>query len=357
MNIDFQLPVITRGVLAGRTKSRPVMGTVPVSMNLREVQPSDVNAVVSVYYPPGAVDVMSDYFQIGGKIFVRLGRASELENTFAPYAIDEPGFAFIDVSRKIRLWVDNYVYNGEGLFPPTLANARKNNLPLHPTPLAELRLLSFNEEPVAMQIASFSERCDRLVVSSGDLFGRVAEPVLAVDFHRRDGRVAASVFPITRSFNGFGKGPSKRKPPFATFRLDEMDRAREFCVSVGVSEDRLPVTVPGRIVVHDCVRLSVDSDKTSLYAAASRLTQEMYGKDWMPDTQLVDKLFSLVEKFTEDDCPDELGDILAGLVDLHRSGTRAFRSQLDLQATEQVVRMWDDRLIDMPSANLTPRLF
>ncbi|MCV9964909.1 hypothetical protein OIU34_23735 [Pararhizobium sp. BT-229] len=351
MKIDFQLPVVTSGVVRGQKKTRQVLGTVPVSIDIREVRTEDLAHVASVFFPPGTPDEMTEYFHADGGMFMRIGPVSEFSTSFVPYGEDYPNFAFSDAARLVRRHVDNYAYNGQGLYPLKLLDDRRANQPLILSGLSEIKLESWYEEGVAGQVTRFEERCERLIVSDGCLYVRVPEPVLALDFMRRDGGVATSVRPIMRPSLGMGKGKSNAEPPHAVFRLDELPRLFDFCRASGMSEDRLARWTSGRVVVHDRIRLSLESDRASLYCAASRLTRRIYGAKWVPDHPLVDDVYRLVKDFTENDVPDELGDVLGDLVALHRSGTRIFDMDFEADATDHVVQMWDNREIVMAPGN------
>lgn len=354
MNLDFKLPVITRGTPRGKKRARPVLATVSVSVDIREVQDRDITAVASVYFPPGTPAEMTDFVSIDGAIFVRIGPATEFATSLDLYGHNGPNFAFAEANRRVRRSVDNFTYNGEGIFPVSLFNARKSNQPLQPADLKEIGLESWYEKGVEEQIARFEERCGRLVVSEGCLFARVAEPVLALDFIPREGFKAVSIRPIMRPLGGIGKGSEKIDPPHAVFRLDELDRVFDFCRAAGMSDAWLPVWMPERVVVQDAIRLSLDTERASLYSAASRLTKTVYGMSWLPDHPLLDDVYRLVEAFTENDCPDELGDVLSGLIELHRTGTRVFRDDFEAAAADYVVQMWDNREISMASENPSP---
>lgn len=357
MQIDFQLPVVTSGVVRGQKKTRQVLATVPVSINLREVRTEDLVHVASVFFPPGTPEEMTEYFHTDGGMFMRIGPVSDFSTTFVPFGGDDPNFAFSDVARLVRRHVDNHAYNGHGLYPLKVLDDRRTNKPLILSGLSEIKLESWYEQGVESQVARFEQRCERLIVSDGCLYVRVPEPVIALDFMRRDGGVATSVRPIMRSPHGMGKGKSKAEPPHAVFRLDELPRLFEFCRASGMSEDRLAQWTSGRVVVHDGIRLSLESDRASLYCAASRLTRRAYGAKWLPDHPLVDDVYRLVTDFTENDVPDELGDVLAGLIALHRSGTQIFDMDFEADATDHVVQMWDNREIAMTPGNPTVSTF
>lgn len=354
MNMDFKLPVTTRGTPRGKKRARPVLATVTVSIDIREIPAGDLTAVASVYFPPGKPTEMTDFVSIDGAIFVRIGQASEFATSLTLYGADGANFAFADANRRVRRSVDNYAYNGEGLFPASLLNARKANQPLQPSDLAEIGLESWYEKGVEDQITRFEERCARLVVSEGCLLARVAEPVLALDFIPRAGVNGISVRPIMRSLSGIGKGSEKTDPPHAVFRLDELDRVFDFCRASGMSDAWLPTWMPERVVIQDAIRLSLDTERASLYSAASRLTKSIYGMSWLPDHPLLDDVYRLVEGFTENDCPDEMGDVLSGLIELHRSGTRVFRDDFEASAADHVVQMWDNREISMAPESPSP---
>jgi hypothetical protein len=358
MNMDFKLPVITRGTPRGKKKPRQVLATVTVSIDIREIRPRDLTAVASVHFPPGEPTELTDFVSIDGAIFVRIGEATEFSTSITLYGAEGPNFAFVDTNRRVRRLIDNYAYNGEGLFPTALWNARKANQPLFLTDLSEVGLESWYEKGVDDQITRFEDRCKRLVISEGCLWARVAEPVLALDFLDHEKFHSVSVRPLMRPFEGIGKGSDRIDPPQAIFRLDQLDRLFDFCRASGISETWLPQWMPGRVVINDAIRLSVDSERASIYSSASRLTKRIYGISWIPDHPLLDDLYRLVEGFTEDDCPDELGDVLSGLVELHRSGTRVFRTEFDVTVTDYVVKMWDNREISMapegPSAPINP---
>jgi hypothetical protein len=345
MKIDFQLPVTTFGVPKGNKNGRYIVATVPVEINILEVRPSDISPVASVSYSPGTPREMTDYVNIDGALFVRLAGMSEFSPSFTLFGRDPISFAFKEVAPSVSRRVDNYIYGDHGIYPAKLVKDRKSNEPFSLSPLADLGLKTFNEDPVALQVASFTKRCERLVVSDGRMLARVAEPVLAVELIHRDGDIRASISPLARSLNGLGV---KKCLPHAVFRLDEIDRLVEFCGGAGVARSALDHWIPERAVIHEGFRLSLQTERASLYSAAARLTKRSYGAHWLPnDNQLVDDVFDIVKDHTEDDFPDELGDVLAGIIDLHRSGTKVFFDDLDAEAADHVLHMWDDRKIDV----------
>lgn len=304
--------------------------------------------MASVFFPPGTPGEMTEYAHVDGATYVRIGSTDEFASSFVPYSKEPPNFAFADTDRRLRRSVDNYAYNGEGLFPTRLLDARKANQPLFPDDLSETGLVSWYEKAVEDQIARFEERCERLIVSAGTMWAEVAEPVLALDFVNRNGDLATSVRPIMRPLRGIGKGSSKIHPPHAVFRLDELDRLYAFCRASGVAEAQIAPWTAGRVVVHDAIRLSLESERASIYCVASRLAKRVYGAAWLPDLPLVDDLYRLVNNSTENDCPDEMGDVLSELVELHRAGTRIFDTDFEAAATDHVVQLWDSREIALP---------
>lgn len=344
MKIDFQLPVVTYGTPKGQKKSRQVVATVPVDVNVREVRLRDTIPVASVSYPPGTPRQMTEYVSIEGTIYVRLNGAFQFAPSFVLYGTDPISFAFTEVNRSVRRSVDNWAYNGNAIYPAKLAKERKAHEPLSLSPLANLGLETFQEESVERQMASFIKRCERLVVVDGAILAHVAEPVLAVELLQREGERRASIYPLARSLTGLG---SKKYLPHAVFRLDEIDRLFEFCVVAGVSWQALDHWNQARVVVHDGFRLSLQTERASLYSASARLTKRAYGKQWLADHPLVDDLFQIVKDYTEENFPDELGDVLAGIIDLHRSGVQVFETDFELELANHVLRMWDDRKIDI----------
>jgi hypothetical protein len=344
MQIDFQLPVVTYGTPKGQKKSRQVVATAPVEVNVREVRSCDTIPVASVSYPPGTPQQMTEYVSIDGTLYVRLNGAFQFSASFALYGSDPISFAFSDVDRFVRLSVDNGVYNGNGIYPAKLAKERKAREPLSLSPFADLGLETFGEETVERQIASFLKRCERLVVVDGAMLAHVAEPVLAVELIDRQIFKRASIYPLARSFKGLA---SRKSVPQAVFRLDEVDRLFDFCVAAGVDRSALSHWNPARVAIHDGFRLSLQTERASLYSAAARLTKRAYGAPWLPDHQLVDDVFQIVKDYTEENFPDELGDVLAGIIELHRSGTKVFDVDFELELADHVLRMWDDRKIDV----------
>lgn len=349
MLFRFNLPIATQGVPKGNKRDRGIIATVPIDIDVDEVDGDRLTHVASVGYEPGVPIKFTEYHDIGGKLYTPVCAADEMPFTCSPGHKGHVNFAFAKALRKVERQAGVYNYGAVGLHPAGLAKQHKQGKPLDLMDLSSLKLERFYEEGVERQIQEFRQHCQRMIVSGGVVYAHIVEPVIAVDMTFSDiGGNVAFLRPITRPTGGMGLRSTKRRSPHAVFALDRLEEALEFCHQSCIPrEDIAYFEVRERVFVRDASRLGLDAERASVYASANRLATNLYGKDWCPDHQAVDRLFNLLEGHTENDVPDEIGEVLAALLDLHESGVRTFENSSEAQATRFVSDMWDNRSIDI----------
>lgn len=347
MKISFQLPVYTTGIPKGLKKRKWAVGTVDVEIDVHELGEGDLQPLATINFPPDATDRLVRYFHHDEKVYTPVGDAEGIARTFSLNDGAHPGAILSEARRAVQSHYNNGYYNGEKLHPPADMKAMQEKRAVRPRPLETLGLTECNMKSVDNVVSAFEKRCRRLVAVGDSVYMRVNEPVLAVEFSGPVTAPYATVAPLKMTRRSWEPGRRESAlAPQAVFRIDEVERLERFCLDVGVSARQLEERTRRPIIVEAAEALSHDTERLNLFAAASRFAQIGWGKAWLPSNDRnVETVFRIVEKRTHEDFPDELGDAMAAVVELHRSGVKAFDSDLEAQVAGHVCAMWENRAI------------
>jgi hypothetical protein len=343
MEVQYEIPVIVDGRPEKHKTERLVLASVPVTVDLEECSRAELTPAVSVRFQMNDA-TRCDYMSHGGRLYLALEPVAMLKRTIPLYELQNVPFVFKRISYFVERAAEKECAQPRPtIYPPTHRHTIKRNRSLTTTPLADMAFETLDSPSLEQQIAVFQRRASRLLICDGMIHVEVSEPCISVKRAMNDGNVYL-VRPLHRPFFGLSK---ERGFPDALFRIDENEKARDFCLSLGASNEPLLNFHKFLVDVYDPSVLNLSSERASCYAAAGNLCRSVGGTIDPPlDTELK-ALASLMDGHTEASCPDELCDAFAALLDVHRSGADGFK--YDANIAGAVADMWDNREISFTS--------
>lgn len=353
MEVQYEVPVIVEGRPEKYKTDRLVMASVPVTVDIEECSRAELTPAVSVRFEMNSA-TRCDYKTYGGRLYLPLEPVAMLKRAIPLYELQNVPFVFKRISYFVeREATKECMHPRPTIYPPFDRNAIKRSRSVTPTPLAKMSFETLDTRSLEQQIDAFKKRASRLLVCDDMIHVEVSEPCISVKRAMNDGNVYL-VRPMHRPFCGLSK---ERGFPDALFRIDESEKARDFCLSLGATNEPLLNFHKFLVDVYDPSALNLSSERASCYAAAGNLCRSVGNKaDRRLDSELK-ALAALMAAHTEASCPDELCDALAALVDAHRSGADVFK--FDANIAGAVADRWDNREISFTSpahtANRGPR--
>ncbi|MCV9963957.1 hypothetical protein OIU34_18935 [Pararhizobium sp. BT-229] len=221
-----------------------------------------------------------------------------------------------------------------------------------PIKLHDLSNMSFKDlefHQIEQQVMDFEARLSGFVLVDGRLHRACREPVIAIRAASGDAETfqADVIFLDSPILKGADKADRR---PDALFRMDEAQRAVEYCVTAGATNDIAARIAALDVNVMDASALKLDSDRASMFCLARTVAMRM------ADHQVVKhpRIMELVERYSEEHYPDELGDLVSDLFDSHSD---AFPAGIERYMASGVVNMWNNRPISTPylDASASPR--
>lgn len=355
MEFQFEIPVAAKGRPEKYKTERLVLATVPVSVDIADVSRSELIPAVSVSFDINSATRL-DFRAFDGRLYLPLAPVAVLERSVPLFELPAVPFHFKNAASQVekKLTDDGGWDNRSIVYPPSHRDDIRRSRAVWPTPLAGMAFETLDLPAIDEQVATFEQRVGRLLCSDGMVHVQVAEPYIAVT-RSMNNRSVFLVRPVHRPFLGIRRDKSF---PEAVFWIDESEKAREFCLSLGAENEPLLNFHKFWLDVHDSNALSLHSDRASAYASARNLVQSIGNGSAIDNHACADKLRALsrlVGRHNEADCPDELCDLLSSLVDVERSGTSVFPSPSRFDTAELVTFRWDNREITFSPSNFAAK--
>lgn len=355
MEFQFEVPVATVGRPEKYKTDRLVLATVPVSVDIEDVSRDELKPAVSVAFDLNSATRL-DFRSHGGRLYLPLIPMVMLERSFPLFDLTVVPFHFKHTSSLVekKLTDDGGFNNLSRVYPPFHRDSIRRSRAVLPTHLAGMAFETLDLPSIDEQVAMFEKRVGRLICADGMVHVQVAEPYIAVTRSVNNSSVFL-VRPVHRPFIGIRRDKSF---PEAVFRIDESEKARDFCLALGAENEPLLNFHKFRLDVHDSDALALHSDRASAYASARNLVRAISNGsaiDNHPCASQLRPLSTLVGRHNEDDCPDELCDLLSCLVDVERSGTSVFPRVWRFETAELIASRWDNREINFSSSNFSTK--
>lgn len=209
--------------------------------------------------------------------------------------------------------------------------------------LHDLSNMSFKDldlREVEQQVMDFEARLSGFVLVDGRLHKSCREPVIAIRAASDDAETFQADVIFLDSPILTGAKLADRRPD-ALFRMDEAQKAVEYCVTAGATNDIAARIAALDVNVLDSTALKLDSDRASMFCLARTLAMKMAAQQVTKHQRIME----IVEKYSEEHYPDELGDLVS---DLFESHTAAFPAGIERYMASGVVNMWNNRPISTP---------
>jgi hypothetical protein len=343
MEVQYEVPVIVEGRPEKYKSDRLVLASVPVKVDIEECSRAELTPAVSVRFEMNSA-TRFDFKSYGGRLYLPLEPLAMLKRAIPLYELQNVPFVFKRISYFVEREAEKEcMHPRPTIYPPINKNAIKRNRSVTPTPLTKMSFESLDTRSLEQQIAAFEKRASRLLICDDMVHVEVSEPCISVK-HSPNDRNVYLVRPLHRPFLGLNK---ERGLPDALFRIDESEKARDFCLSLGATNEPLLNFHKFLVDVYDPDVLTLSSERASCFAAAGNLRRSIGDKTDHHLGPELTSLSSLLDSHNELSCPDELCDALAALVDAHRSGADVF--EYDTNIAGAVAGMWDNREISFTS--------
>jgi hypothetical protein len=339
MEVQYQVPVIVDGRPEKYKTDRLVLASVPVSVDIAECSRAEMTPAVSVRFEMNSA-TRCDFKSYGGRLYLPLEPLAMLKSTFPLFEQRPAPFVFKRALYFAEREAEEACSRSRGsLYPVVTRNAVRHQRSLAPMPLADMAFETLDVPSLDKQVASFEERTSRLLICEDMIHVEVSEPCISVRRSINDGDVYL-VRPLHRPFLGISRDHFF---PDALFRIDESDRARDFCRSLGSTNEPLLNFHKFLVEIHDLDALKLSSERASCYAFAHNLlrrnaftTRESRG--------VLDQISFCVENYNEMSAPERLCDDIVSLHDLHSSGSPIFHPDEE-EIARGVAEMWESREI------------
>lgn len=349
MELQFDVPIAVKGRPEKYKTERLVVATVPVSIDVEECSKGELKPAVSGSWHFNAATRL-DFRSHAGKLYLPLCPLAMIERSMPLFELPSVPFHLKHASSLVEKKIsDDRGWNGNStIYPASHREDLRRSRGIRLSPLAELSFETLDLNAVADQVGMFEKRASRLLRVDDMIHVQVSEPVISVTRSVNNPAVFL-VRPIHRPFLGIRRDKSI---PDALFRIDEAERAREFCRALGAENDPLLNFHKFRIDVYDPEALALHSTRASAYAASHNLVHSIdvgSGVDHHSCAAQLRELTTLVGRHSEADCPDELCDCFCSLVDIEKSGTPVFKRAADAETAAAISASWDNREITFAS--------
>jgi hypothetical protein len=352
MEIQFELPVAVRGRPMTYKTDRLVLATVPVTVDVYECSPSDLTPAVTVGFELNDAPRL-EYHAHQGRLYIPLWPVSGLLQSVPLFGSKNVQFQFKHTSHLVEKALETDAMQGRPtVFPHEHLTMIKRSQAVKPMPLSDLAFETLDLQAVAEQVAAFENRMSRLLCVEGMVYVQVAEPCITVS-RSATNRFAYLVRPAHQPFRSFNW---ERKRFDAVFRIDDSEKASEFCRAAQADRDPLLNFHKFGLEIHDSTVLAMQSERASSYVAARNLIRSIGGMHEIDSHQRsgeIRELSSLVSRHHIVSCPDELCDLFAKLVDIDQAGTAVFSANDEKEIAKQVAVMWDNRQVTFSEPNFS----
>lgn len=353
MELQFDVPIAVKGRPEKYKTERLVVATVPVSIVLDECSEGEIKPALSCSWRIDATPRL-EFQSHAGKLYLPLCPLAMIERSMPLFEFPNVPFHLKHASAFVETQITNdMMWNGiSTIYPPSHREDIRRSRGVRPTPLSALSFETLDVDALAEQVSTFEKRASRLLRLEDMIYVQVSEPVISVTRSVNNPAVFL-VRPIHRPYLGIRRDKGF---PDALFRIDEADRASEFCRALGAQNDPLLNFHKFRVDVYDPEALCLHSTRASVYAGAHNLVHSIgagSGVDRHDCSEQLRGLTTLVARHNEADCPDELCDLFCFLVDIERSGTPIFPRRTDAETAAAVAGAWDNREITLTTNSFT----
>ncbi|MCS4089047.1 hypothetical protein [Rhizobium sp. BK176] len=346
MEVQYEVPVIVEGRPEKYKTDRLVLASVPVDVDIEECSRAELTPAVSVRFEMNSA-TRCDFKSYGGRLYLPLEPLVMLKRTIRLFDQQRVPFVF----KRSSYFVEREAEKGASrprvsLYPVVNRVPVQYDRPVNPTPLADMAFENLDVQSLERQIASFRDRASRLLICEDMIHVEVSEPCISVRRSINDGDVYL-VRPLHRPWQGLSRDHFF---PDALFRIDESDRARDFCLSLGSKNEPLLNFHKFLVEIHDPDVLKLSSERASCYAFAHNVLRhdEFAARD---NRGNLDEISAFMGNFNEMSAPDRLCDGILSLHDLHSSGLPILYPD-EAVIGRAVAEMWDGREINPVSTAL-----
>ncbi|MCZ7860855.1 hypothetical protein O9X98_05510 [Agrobacterium salinitolerans] len=349
MELQFDVPIAVKGRPEKYKTDRLVVATVPVSIDVEECSRGELKPAVSGSWKIDAATRL-DYRSHAGKLYLPLCPLSMIERSMPLFELPNVPFHLKHASAFVEKEItDDRGWNGRStLYPPSHREDVRKHFGVRLSPLSAMSFETLDVSALAEQVTTFERRASRLLRVDDMIHVEVSEPVISVTRSVNNPAVFL-VRPIHRPYLGIRRDKSF---PDALFRIDEAERASDFCRTLGAENQPLLNFHKFWIDVQDSEVLAINSTRACAYSAAYNLVRSIgvgAGVDHHACSEQLRELTTLVARHNEADCPDELCDRFCALVDIERSGTTVFKRGADAETAACISTAWDNREITFAS--------
>jgi hypothetical protein len=355
MELVFDVPIAATGRPEKYKTERLVIATVPVVVDIEECSRDDFKPAVSVSFDVNSA-TRRDFRSHAGRLYLPLWPLAMVERSMPLFELPNVPFHFQHASSFVEKKIaDDRGWNrNPTVYPPVHREDVRRSRAVKPLPLARMAFETLDHDAIGDQIAMFERRASRLLCVDGMVHVQVSEPVISVTRSVNNPRVFL-VRPVHRPFHGIRRD---KRFPEAVFRIADAERAADFCRSLGAETEPLMNFQKFRLDVHDPEILAIQSTKASVYACARNLVHSIGVGSAIDNhvcSELLRELTRFVGRHNELDCPEELCDCFASLVDAEKSGMPIFNSKTDFEVAALIAGDWDSREITFAQNSLADR--